>query len=185
MVQILTVQYTKEEERIVMASSILGIFVGIPSGLFLGYLMGFFTDIKSAAFSSIGWAALILKIGLTTLPLSWVATTAICLLLSRKKNVAQSKAKIERMIPGTLFLPLTLTFGFLVMALVIFPLCFLVLDYINRPITAMIIGAVALLPFVIIIIASLLPETPAGRALRRFIRRLKGKQKNEREYRCK
>jgi MFS family permease len=173
MTQILTMKYTKEEERIVVISNILGIFVGIPLGLLLGYFLGFYTDIRSAAFSSIGWAMLILKTGATTLPLSWIATVAICLKLFKKKNEIRSAEKIRKIIPGTLLLPLALTSGFVVLALIIFPLCFLVLDYINRPITAMIIGALALLPFMIFIGALLLPETPAGKALRRYIHRTK------------
>jgi MFS family permease len=177
MVQILTVKYTKEEERAVVASNILGILVGIPIGLLLGYLTGFFPDMESAAASSIGWAIFIFKIGSIGLPLSWAATTAICFLLWNKKRVTLSKAEIKRIIPGTFFLPLGLTFGLLVMALIVFPLCFLVLDYINRPITGMIIGALALLPLMIVIGGILLPDTIAGKALRRFVHRSKRSNK--------
>jgi MFS family permease len=182
MTQILTVKYTKEEETVVLLSNVLGISVGIPLGLLLGYLMGLFTDMMSAAFSSIGWAIFTLKIGLATVPLSWAATIAICFFFWKKKNWIQSKQETRRMIPGTLVFPLTLVFGFVVMAFIIFPLCFLVLDYTNRPLTGFVVGSLALLPFMIIIIAILLPDTPAGKALRRFTHRLKRKHENDRKY---
>jgi|YelNatPaOPRAMG01_1025707.scaffolds.fasta_scaffold57201_2 hypothetical protein len=175
MTQILTTKYTKEEERVILISNVLGISIGTPIGVLLGYALGFYADIKSVAFLSTEWTVLLLKTSLTVVPFSWIITILICFFLWNEDENAQLKQKVNRIFPGTLLLPLPLAFSFFVMALIIFPLCFIVLDYTNRPITGMIIGALTLLPFVAIIIAILLPETPAGKALRRFRHRLKGK----------
>lgn len=169
MTQILTTKYTKEEERIILISNVLGISIGSPIGVLLGYVFGFYADITSAAFLSTGWTALLLKTSLTVVPFSWVITILICFFLWNEDENAQSKQKVNRVFPGTLLLPLALASSLFVMALIIFPLCFLVLDYTNRPITGMIIGALILLPFEAITVAILLPDTPAGKALRRFL----------------
>jgi hypothetical protein len=172
MVHILTVNYNKKEERILIVSNVLGICIGIPAGLLLGYWIGFLRDLKLAAASSIGWAVFIFKIGSTVIPLSWATTIALCLLFFRRRNEVQSKRMIERIVPGTLFFPLTMAYSFLVEGLVIFPVCFLLFPYLN-PVLTMYVGALALLPFMVLIVAMLLPETPAGKRLRHYIERLR------------
>jgi hypothetical protein len=78
------------------------------------------------------------------------------------------------MIPGTLFLPLSITYAFVVMGLIISPLFFLLVPYITSGF-AMIVGLIAFLPFMLFGGSIVLPESPGGKALRKSIHRLQRK----------
>jgi len=175
--QILMVKYTNEEERIVLGLNVLGISIGIPLGVGLGFLLGFFNDITSAAFSSVEWTLLMLKSGSVIVPLTWIGTITVFFLFWKRRNGRQFRQEIKKEFVGTLFLPLTIAFGFLVLALVIFPISFILLEYINRPLLVMLIDLLVFLPFVILFGALILPETPAGKALRRYAYRLDKRKK--------
>jgi hypothetical protein len=174
MTQILTIRYTKKEEKLAMIANSLGVLVSIPPTSLIGYALGLFSDLKVAAFSSVRWAILMLEMGSIMFPIGWLATTAICFRLFRTGKNAMPNRK---MILSTLILPLTLMYAFVVCGLVIFPLVFLMLDYINRPLTGLIVGLLAMLPFCILWGGVLLPESRAGKALRRLNRRSGNNQK--------
>lgn len=182
MFEILTVKYTKEEERILTVIGVSGISLGTLTGILISYLPGFFVDAKLAATSSIGWTAFILKIGFVIVTLSCAIAFTICVLLYTRKNMAQPNQKIWRLLLGTLFFPLITAYSFLINGLIIFPLCFFLLEYINRPLLVMMVGVLALLPFLIIIVAILVPSSPAGKTLRRSITSLKKRGKKKRNH---
>jgi hypothetical protein len=170
MVRLLTVKYDKEEERVLLTSNVLGVLVGIPTGVLIGYLIGLFNNLKVATASSTGWTMLWLQTGLIIVPICWMATLATSLYLNNKENPSDSM-QTRKMVPGTLIFPLTIGYGFLVTGLVIFPLVDLLTPYITATI-AMLVGLVVLFPFVIMMIALILPETPAGKSLRRRAHRV-------------
>ena len=62
MVQLLTVKYTKEEERVLLFSNVSGVIISVLATLLIGYLVGLFSDLKLTAANSIGWATFMLKI---------------------------------------------------------------------------------------------------------------------------
>lgn len=82
------------------------------------------------------------------------------------------------MIPGTLFLPLGLVYSCVVIACVLFPLCSLLLPYID-PALAALIGLMAFLPFTLLWLVTILPESPGGKKLRKSIHYLRNVEKNE------
>jgi hypothetical protein len=177
MVQLLTTKYNGEEEQILMISNPLGICMGSAVGVLIGYLIGLFSNLRLVVYSSTRWSVMWLKTGSIVCPLSWVMTFGVCLLFLKKSNAEHWKQETRRMIPGTLFLPLSITYAFVVMGLVIFPLFFLLVPYIT-PGFAMIVGLIAFLPFFALGVAIILPESPAGKALRKSIQRLKAHMKN-------
>jgi uncharacterized protein YacL len=172
MVQLLTTKYNEEEGRILMISNPLGVCMSVMVSVLIGYLIGLFSNLRSVVDSPTKWSVMWLKTGSIISPLSWVMTFGVCLLFLKKSNVKRWKQDVRRMIPGTLFLPLGITYAFVVMGLVIFPLFFLLVPYIN-PVFAMYVGLIAFLPFFALGAAMILPESPAGKALRRFVHRLK------------
>jgi hypothetical protein len=181
MVQLLTIKYTKEEERLLLISNLSSVFIGIPIGLLLGYWIGFFANVELAASSSVGWTIFWLKADLTLAPITWITSFTTCFLVHNKTKAA-GPMQVGRMFPGTLIFPLTMAYSFLVMALAILPLCSLLQRYINFLLTEF-VGALVFLPFVILVGAVLLPETRAGKGLRRFrhsTRRPKKKATEER-----
>jgi hypothetical protein len=168
MVQILTTKYTKEEERIIAISGLSGTFAGLLLGVLLSYWIGFFTNLDPAITDPIGWAALLLKIGSIIVAICAATTFAIC--VSFSKNSIQKALK--RMIPGILLFPLIISYTFLVMWLVFVPLNILLLQYLS-PFLVTSVGALVFFPFVVVFVAFVMPDTPVGKALRRFVRRLK------------
>jgi hypothetical protein len=172
MVQLLTTKYNKEQERLLMASNALGVCTSAVIGVLIGYMTGLFSNLKPGAYSSTVWTIWSLGMGLIISPLSWVVTLGVCVLLLKKKDIGRWKHEIGRMIPGTLFLPLGVAYAFVVMGLVILPLCSLLLSYINS-VLAMEVGLLAFLPFMLFGATIVLPESPGGKALRKSIHRLK------------
>lgn len=163
-VQILTVKYTKEEERIIAISGLLGTFAGLLLGALLGYWIGFFTNFDLANTGLIGWADFLLKIGSIIITICVMVTSIVCVLLSR--NLIQKAGK--KMIPGILLFPLIISYTFFVMWLVFVPLNVFLVQYLS-PFMVVMIGALIFFPFMIAFAAIILPDTPVGKALRRFL----------------
>jgi hypothetical protein len=171
MVQLLTTKYNEEEGSVLIVSNLLGFCISAIVSALICYLVGLFSNIRSTAHSLTRWTIWLFKVGSIWCPLSWLLTLGLCLLFLQKSNVGQWRHNVRRMIPGTLFLPLGLTYSFVVMGLVIFPLDSFLSPYIT-PGLAMFVSLIALFPFVVLGGAIVLPEGPAGKALRKFIRRL-------------
>lgn len=172
MVQLLTAKYDEEDERILMASNALGVCVSVVVGVLIGYVIGLFSNLTPGVHSSTAWTVWSLKMGLIISPPSWGMTLGVCLLFLKKRNIGHWKQEIGRMIPGTLFLPLGVAYAFVVMGLVVLPLCSLLLPYIN-PVLAMFVGLLVFLPFMLFGGAIVLPESPGGKALRKSVHRLR------------
>jgi hypothetical protein len=169
MVQILTVEYTKEEEKILAISGLLGTFSSLLIGVLLSYWTGLFTNLNLTATDLIGWTVFLLKIGSIMVTICLTTTFAACILLCQKGNYTLSLQEVgKRMIPGISLFPLSMIYAFLVMGLVFVPLNAFLLQYLS-PFLIMSVGALVFFPFMIAFAAILLPDTPAGKALRRFL----------------
>jgi hypothetical protein len=161
-------RYTKEEERIIAVSGLLGTFTGLLLGVLLSYWIGFFTNLDLATTDLIQWAGFLLKIGSIIVTICATVAFTVCILLSR--NLIQEAVK--RMIPGILLFPLIISYAFLIMWLVFVPLNALLLQHLS-PFLVASVGALVFFPFVVVFVALVMPDTPVGKMLRRFVRRLK------------
>jgi|YelNatPaOPRAMG01_1025707.scaffolds.fasta_scaffold23838_2 hypothetical protein len=182
MVQILTVKYTKEEERILAVSGFIGMLFGIPAGILLCYCVGFFANVDLVANDIIGWTMFLYKIGLIIILLIWTTSFVLQVLFFKRRNWTLSKQNIKRMLLGTLLVPLIFTYTFLVFGLIFVPLNAFLIQYLS-PFMIVMIGALVFFPFMIAFAAIILPDTPAGKVLRRFLHLSKkeGSKSKERE----
>lgn len=181
MVRIFNVEYNKEEEKIVAVSGLSGALVGLLIGGLLSYWIGFFTNLNLATTDLIEWAVFLIKLGSIMVTMCCVVTFTISILLCRIGNCANSMQARKKMIRGALLFPLIMAYAFLVMGIVFIPLDAFLLQYLS-PFLIVSVGALVFFPFAIIFLAVVLPDTPAGKGLRRFIRRLGRGGKKEREH---
>jgi len=169
MVRLLTAEFSKEEEKVIWTSNVLAVTIGVPATLIIGYLSGLFSNLKLSAATSYEWTVFLLKTAAIVVPACWIATTVISFLLFKKRK-NEFSIDTRRMIVGTLVFPLGLTYDFLILGLIIFPFCFFLFQYLNYGWT-LYVGSLSLVPFLIFEFALFLPESRAGKALRRSVRR--------------
>jgi MFS family permease len=169
MVQLLMAEYSKEEEKVLLISNVSGVCIGVPAAVLISYLFGFFSDWTLAAATSYGWTAFLLEIAAIIVPACWIVITVICFFLF-KKHKKEFSIDFKRMMLGTLILPVFLAYDFLIIGLIVFPFCIFLLQYFSY-LWVFYIGSLALIPFLIFGGALFLPESRAGKALRRSLRR--------------
>jgi len=172
MVHIFNVEYNKEEEKILGISGFVGIFFGIPAGILLCYWIGLFANVNLASNDIIGWTVFFLfKMGSIIIAITWATTFVLHILLFRRRNWMLSRGNVERMLLSTSLVPLIFAYTFSIFGLVFVPLNAFLIQYLN-PFLVMSVGALVFFPFAIVFLAIVLPDTPAGKGLRRFMRRL-------------
>jgi hypothetical protein len=161
--------YTKEEENILTISCLTGLLVGLPSSLLLSYQAGFFTNVALAADDTIGWTFFYLKLGSIVIPICWGTAIVVCVLLCRRRGLTKTAQKAWKMIFATLLIPLISAYAFLVEGFVFVPINASLAQYVT-PSLLMSITALLAFPFMILAGAIVLPDTRAGKALRRYVR---------------
>jgi hypothetical protein len=168
MVQIGPLKYTKKDEGTIVASTLIGLLIGLPSGTLLDYLIGFLTNPNLAVDDSIGWSLFLLRAGSIVVFTCWTIAILICVMLSRRGAEPKPSREIGRIALGTFFLPLVAAFGLLFYCFVTIPLdAFLHQHGIKYTYT---IGILILTPFVFLVLAIIAPDTKLGKVLRRFLR---------------
>jgi hypothetical protein len=179
MVQIGPIKYDKDEEVILATSFLSGIFSGLLFGLPLGHMLGFLEN-PPAIGDSFGWTVVFLKVGIVLMSIGWPTTIITSLLLCKRKHKSSSRRDIDKFLFASLLVPITTIYTFLVAGFIGTPIDALLVPYLG-PIATWGIGALVFFPFLILFIAIIGPDSKPGKALRRFIRRLKRGGKKERE----
>lgn len=167
MVQIGPLKYTKKDEGTIVASTLVGLVIGLPSATLLDYLIGFLTNPNLAVDDSVGWSLFLLRAGSIVVLTCWTIAILTCVLLSTRGAEHKSRREIGRIAAGTFFLPIFAAFGLLFYCLVTIPLDALLHQHgIKYTYT---IGILTSIPFVFLLLAILAPDTKPGKALRRFV----------------
>lgn len=167
MLQIGPLKYVKEDERTIMASILIGAVFGIPSGLLLSYLTGFLINPKFDLGDYFGWTIFFLRVGFVLVATCWAIAIGVCMVSCRKRSKDEPPRQTSRIVLGTVFLPLTITYTLLVLGLV------------NTSIDALLqrfgfshtyaVSVLVSIPFLLVYVAVFIPDSPIGKALRRFL----------------
>ncbi len=176
MIQIGPIKYTKKEERIILICFILGLATGIPLGSSLSYYAGLLKKLTLAESDIFGWGLYFLKAGLIFATACWATGIISCIVVSRR-NGMKSAPEIRKMLFGTLLIPLTMLFPFLVFAFVTVPLDSFLHIYFGLG-ESYAIDVLVFSPFVVLFVAIFVPDSKPGKALRRFINHKKARKKD-------
>jgi hypothetical protein len=166
MIQIGPLKYIKKEESTVLASFVLGFLVGGPVGLVFSMSIGVLKKVAPVS-SSTGWTLVLLGATWILMLTCWTVAVVTSVLVSRR-NGFQSKREIGKMIFGTVLVPLSWLLIVSVIGLVSTPIDELI--FISFGISSTYtIDFLVFLPFVVLCVAIIIPDSRPGKALRRFI----------------
>jgi len=169
MIKIGPITYTKKEEGTVLASSFLGFACGIPLGAFLSYSAGLLKKLPFTEADAGGLELAILRVGLMVGAACWMTGIVSCILVSRRNGFASS-GEIRKMVVGTVLIPLIFMLALLVFAFVTVPIdAFLYSRFGIRESYA--VDILVFAPFVVLFVATFVPDSRPGKAIRHFINR--------------
>jgi len=172
--QIGPVKYDEIEGMILANALLLGFLIGLPSGIITNYMLGFPTvpSPEQPPTDFLGWTTLSFVVIMSIESLSLLITTGLCVLLLKKYEAKYSVKTVGKFLLAIfVFFPVLVIYVALVFSAVIVPFnyAFPWLGFVK----IFWIGALLLLPFMILFGAIIMPESPAGKFLRRLIRKLR------------
>ena len=164
-IQIGPLKYVKKEESTVIASFISGFLVGGPMGLALSMSIGILKRMTSPP-SGTGWAPVLLGTTWVLMLICWAVAATTSVLVS-KKNRFHSKREIGKMLFGTVLVPLSWLLIILIIGLISAPIDEIIFNSFGVSSTYT-IDVLVFLPFVMLCVAIIVPDSRPGKALRRL-----------------
>jgi len=168
------VMYSKEEETIIGRSFLLGMIFGVPLGVFVNFVLGFPTipeQMPTGLFDQFIMFTLLLT---SILGFWWLLSTALSFIFYNAKALTLSWRNIGRILFAMLTIPYIIIFVPFVYSAFFVPMYGLL--YPSLPILLVrTLGFILFLPFVLVFIAIVMPESKARKSINRLFRRLKKK----------
>jgi len=178
MVQIGPIKYNKSEEAILTRSFFIGVFLGVPLGILVNYLFGFPTIHTQTPTSFLGWTRMLFTFFISFLIVPCILTTVSLILFLRKKerlNASQHFFKaFWSVIMFFLFLPI---YTAITSSAILVPFDTFLYPLFGEKwmLTLHAFSGLIVVPFIILFIAIIGPDSKPGKALRNFIGRLRKK----------
>lgn len=175
MVQIGPIKYNKEESVVLGRSFLLGIFLGIPLGIFINYLFGFPSIPAKAPEGFIGWTITFILIFLSFSTALYAVTAVFLGLFLKKRRMLNPKRFLKVLWPPIVFfiiLPIYVSIAY--SATISLQNALNTMTGVRWTHT---ISTILATPFVILFLAIFIPDSRPGAVLYRFIRQLKKSSK--------
>lgn len=184
MIQIGPIKYNKDEEAILARSFFLGILIGIPLGIFVNYLYGFPTIHTQTPENFLGWTIMLLAFIMSLLIVPTIATAMFFILFLIRKERSNFLRYFTRAVWAVLtFFILLPVYIAVTSSAILVPFNSFLYPLFGEKwmLTLHALGGLVTVPFIILFIAIIGPDSKPGKALRRFIRRSKRRRKKVRE----
>lgn len=164
--EVAPIKYEKSERQILVRAFLSGMFLGMPFGIVVNYLLGFPTINVKVPLDSIGWAVFFFRFFTSFLLVPAVLTTVLIILFLKEKRMLGLRQFLREFWTVVVF--------FIILPLYV-DMTYVALDtMVGGKLAQMSYSLFTLLvtPFVVLFFAILVPQSRTGRALRRFISRV-------------